>query len=92
MGDLTEVRAVLASARAADTAAMAASAARYRRNLRTAEHLLEQAEYELKLAEIAELHAGTPFALDALCGARRVVLDAGWTIYKEANKRRTKYE
>jgi len=80
MCDISEIRAVLAAARAADTAAMAASAARYRRNLRTAEHLLEQAEYELKLAEIAELHAGTPFAWDALCGARRVVLGAVWAI------------
>jgi len=89
MCDISEIRAVLAAARAADTAAMAASAARYR-SLREAGYLLEQAEYELQLAEIAELRAGTLFAWDALCGARRVVLDAGWTIYKEANKRRTK--
>ena len=93
MSDLSEIRAVLAAARAAETARAAAFAARYGSRMIDAITRYDQALYELQIAEIAEIastQSGTLFASDAYYCARRAVLDADLALCHREHKRRTK--
>ena len=90
MSDLTEIRAVLAAARAAETARSAEFASRHGSRLTDAITRYDQALYELQIAEIASTQSGTLFAADAYYCARRAVLDADLALCHRENKRRTK--
>jgi len=90
MSDLTEIRAVLAAARAAETARSAEFSSRCGSRLTDAITRYGQALYELHLAEIASAQSGTLFALDAYYCARRAVRDADLELCYRENKRRTK--
>jgi len=90
MSNLSEIRAVLAAARAAETAGAAAFAARHGSRMIDAITRYDQALYELQIAEIASTQSGTLFAMDAYYSARRAVLDADLALCYRENKRRTK--
>jgi len=90
MSNLSEIRAVLAAARAAETAGAAEFAARYGSRLTDSITRYDQALYELQIAEIACTQSGTLFAMDAYYCARLAALDADLALCYRENKRRAK--
>ena len=90
MSKLSEIRAVLAAARAAETARSAEFASRCGSRLTDAITRYDQALYELQIAEIASTQSGTLFAMDAYYSARLAVREADLALCYREHKRRTK--
>jgi len=90
MSDLTEIRAVLAAARAAETARSAEFAARCGSRLTDSITRYDQSLYELQLAEIASTQSDTLLALDAYYCARIAAREADLALCYREHKRRTK--
>ena len=90
MSNLSEIRAMLASARAAETARSAEFAARYGSRLTDSITRYDQALYELQIAEIASTQSCTLFAMDAYYSARLAVREADLALCYREHKRRTK--